>query len=106
MKYHSLWKNKGMLPILGAVFLAMSGSAHAQIPTPGQGDRLQRPTDSMQPPVIPGKPFERGTTRGEEAEYQNRFNKNEEEAMRHKTDTNKGYGSRQDGGSGSSSGGY
>jgi hypothetical protein len=106
MKYHSLLKSKGMLPVLGAVFLSMTGISHAQIPTPGQGDRMQRPSDSMQPPVIPGKPFEKGTTRGEEAQAQSRFNKNEEEAMRHKLDTNKGYGSRQDSGSGSSSGGY
>jgi hypothetical protein len=40
MKYHSLLKSKGMLSILGAVFLSLAGSAHAQIPTPGQGDRM------------------------------------------------------------------
>ncbi len=106
MKYHSILTSKATLPLLGAIVLSMAGSVHAQIPTPGQGDAMQRPSDSMQPPVIPGKPFEKGTTRGEEAQNKSRFDKNEEEAMRHKTDTNKGYGSRQDGGSGSSSGGY
>jgi hypothetical protein len=102
MKYHSLLKSKGMLPILGAVFLSLAGSAHAQIPTPGQGNRMERPSDSMQPPVIPGKPFARGTTRGEEVEAQNRFYKIQQDVMRYKTNTNQGYGSGQ----GGSSGGY
>jgi hypothetical protein len=107
MKYRSLPKSKGMLPALLAVVLSVAGSAYAQIPTPNQGDAMQRPSDSMQPPVIPGKPFEKGTTRGEEAQAQGRFNKNEEEAMRHKMNTNQGHGSSNQGsGASSGSGGY
>ncbi len=108
MKYHFILKSKAALPLLGAVFLGMAGSVHAQINTPGQGDSMQRPSDSMQPPVIPGKPFAKGTTRGEEAQSKSRFDKNEEEAMRHKLDSNQGnqgYGNK-DSGSSSGSGGY
>ncbi|SEK88282.1 hypothetical protein [Nitrosovibrio tenuis] len=106
MGHHSILKSKTALSLLGAVFLSMAGLVHAQIKTPGQGDSMQRPSDSMQPPVIPGKPFEKGTTRGEEAESKNRFDKNEAEAARHKLNTNQGYGSKRDGGSDSGSGGY
>lgn len=61
----------------------------------------------MQPPVTPGKPFEKGTTRGEEAEKKNRFDRNQEEAVReHKLDSSPGSGSGQGGGSSSGSGGY
>lgn len=108
MEYHSnsILKSRTALSLVGVVFLSMAGLVHAQINTPGQGDAMQRPSDSMQPPVIPGKPFQKGTTRGEEAESKNRFDKNEEEAMRHKLDTNQGYGSKRDDGSRSRSGGY
>lgn len=108
MEYHSnsILKSKTALSLVGAAFLSMAGLVHAQINTPGQGDAMQRPSDSMQPPVIPGKPFQKGTTRGEEAESKNRFDKNEEEAMRHKLNTNQGYGSKRDDSSSSGSGGY
>ena len=107
MKYRSPPKSKGMLPALFAVVLSVAGSAYAQIPAPNQGDAMQRPSDSMQPPVIPGKPFEKGTTRGEEAQAQSRFNKNEEEAMHHKMNTNQSHGSSNQGsGASSGSGGY
>jgi hypothetical protein len=45
--------------MLGAALLGLgvAGLAHAQISTPGQGDSMQRPVDSMQPPVTPDKPF-------------------------------------------------
>ncbi len=106
MEYRSILKSKLAPSLLGAAFLSMAGLVHAQINTPGQGDAMQRPSDSMQPPVIPGKPFEKGTTRGEEAQSKSRFDKNEEEAMRHKLNTNQGYGSKRDEGSRSGSGGY
>ena len=81
MRYLSIMNNKTVRPLLGAVLLTMTGWVHAQINTPGQGPGMQRPSDSMQPPVIPGKPFEKGTTRGEEAERKNRFDKNQQESL-------------------------
>lgn len=88
MKNHSILKSKAAQSLIGAAFLSMAGLVHAQIPTPGQGDSMQRPTDSMQPPVTPGKPYEKGTTRGEEAEKKNRFDRNQEEGVReHRLDT-------------------
>jgi hypothetical protein len=81
MRYLSIMNNKTVRPLLGAVLLTMTGWVHAQINTPGQGPGMQRPSDSMQPPVIPGKPFEKGTTRGEEAERKNRFDKNQRESL-------------------------
>jgi hypothetical protein len=109
MRYELILNSRAGRSILGAVFLGMASMAHAQINTPGQGDSMQRPVDSMQPPVTPGKPFAKGTTRGEEAERKNRFDRNQEEANRgHKLDSNSGYGSGQSSGSssGSSGGGY
>ncbi len=107
MKYHSALKSKTAQSLVVAAILGMAGLAHAQINSPGQGDSMQRPSDSMQPPVTPGKPFEKGTTRGEEAERKNRFDRNQEEAVReHRLDTNQDSGSGQGGGSGSGSGGY
>ena len=99
MKYHSILKSKMAQSLISAVFLSMAGLVHAQIPTPGQGDSMQRPVDSMQPPVTPGKPFEKGTTRGEEAEKKNRFDRNQEEGVReHRLDTSPGSHSGQGGG--------
>ena len=80
MNYLSIMNSRIARPLLGAVLLTMTGWVHAQINTPGQGDSMQRPFDSMQPPVIPGKPFEKGTTRGEEAERKNRFERNQRES--------------------------
>jgi hypothetical protein len=106
-----LLNSRAAKSILGAALLSLgiAGMAHAQINTPGQGDSMQRPVDSMQPPVTPGKPFAKGTTRGEEAERKNRFDRNQEEANRgHKLDSGSSYGSGQGGGSssGSTGGGY
>ena len=81
MNYLSIMNSRIARPLLGAVLLTMTGWVHAQINTPGQGPGMQRPSDSMQPPVIPGKPFEKGTTRGEEAERKNRFEKNQQESF-------------------------
>lgn len=111
MRYESMLNSKATRSFLGAVFLGLgiAGAVQAQINTPGQGDSMQRPVDSMQPPVTPGKPFAKGTTRGEEAERKNRFDRNQEEANRgHKLDSGSGYGSGQGGesSSGSSGGGY
>jgi hypothetical protein len=106
MRSEPILNSRAVRSILGATFLGLgiAGAVHAQINTPGQGDSMQRPVDSMQPPVTPGKAFAKGTTRGEEAERKNRFDRNQEEANRgHKLDSNSGYGSGQ--GSGSSSGG-
>lgn len=50
MRYQSLSKSKTALSLLGAVFLSMAGLVHAQVDTPSQGDSMQRPSDSMQPP--------------------------------------------------------
>jgi hypothetical protein len=111
MKKESMLNSRAAKSILGAAFLGLgiAGMAHAQINTPGQGDSMQRPADSMQPPVTPGKPFAKGTTRGEEAERKNRFDRNQEETNRgHKLDSGSGYGGGQGGGSssGSTGGGY
>ena len=81
MNHLSIMNSRIARPLLGAVLLTMTGWVHAQISTPGQGPGMQRPSDSMQPPVIPGKPFEKGTTRGEEAERKNRFEKNQQESF-------------------------
>jgi hypothetical protein len=107
MKKEPILNSRAAKTILGAAFLGlgMAGMAHAQINTPGQGDSMQRPVDSMQPPVTPGKPFAKGTTRGEEAERKNRFDRNQEEANRgHKLDSGSSYGSGSS--SGSTGGGY
>jgi hypothetical protein len=81
MKYLSIMNSKTVQPLLGAVLLTLAGSVYAQMTVPGQGDSMQRPFDSMQPPVTPGKPFEEGTTRGEEAERKNRFERNQRESL-------------------------
>lgn len=81
MKYLSIMNSKTVQPLLGAVLLTLAGAVHAQMPLPGQGDAMQRPFDSMQPPVTPGKPFEEGTTRGEEAARKNRFERNQQESL-------------------------
>jgi hypothetical protein len=81
MKYLFIMNSKTVQPLLGAVLLTLAGSAYAQMTVPGQGDSMQRPFDSMQPPVTPGKPFEEGTTRGEEAERKNRFERNQRESL-------------------------
>ena len=81
MKYLSIMNSKTLQPLLAAVFFTLTGSAYAQINVPGQGDSMQKPFDSMQPPVTPGKPFEEGTTRGEEAERKNRFERNQRESL-------------------------
>ena len=81
MKYLSIMNSKTAQPLLAAVLLTVAGSVYAQINVPGQGDAMQRPSDSMQPPVTPGKPFEKGTTRGEEAERKNRFERNQRESL-------------------------
>ncbi|HVW64224.1 MAG TPA: hypothetical protein VHB01_04355 [Nitrosospira sp.] len=107
MKYEPKLNSRAIRSIIGVFFLGLgiAGTVHAQIKTPGQGDSMQRPADSMQPPVIPGKPFAKGTTRGEEAERKNRFDRNQEEANRgHKLDSNSGYGGGQGGSSSGSSG--
>lgn len=114
MRNEPILNSRAIRSILGATFLGLgiAGMAHAQVNAPGQGDSMQRPVDSMQPPVIPGKPFAKGTTRGEEAERKNRFDRNQEEANRgHKLDSNSGYGRSQSSGSssgssGSAGGGY
>ena len=110
MKRGRILNSRTAQSLLGVAFLGMASMAYAQINSPGQGDSMQRPVDSMQPPVIPGKPFAKGTTRGEEAERKNRFDRNQEEANRgHKLDSNSGYGGGQGGGSSSDSsrgGGY
>jgi hypothetical protein len=110
MKRGRILNSRTAQSLLGVAFLGMASMAHAQINSPGQGDSMQRPVDSMQPPVIPGKPFAKGNTRGEEAERKNRFDRNQEEANRgHKLDSNSGYGGGQGGGSSSDSsrgGGY
>lgn len=106
-----LLNSRAAKSVLGTALLSLgiAGMVHAQINTPGQGDSMQRPVDSMQPPVTPGKAFAKGTTRGEEAERKNRFDRNQEEANRgHKLDSGSSYGSGQGGGSssGSTGGGY
>lgn len=106
MRYQSLSKSKTALSLLGAVFLSMAGLVHAQVNTPSQGDSMQRPSDSMQPPVTLGKPGEKGTTRGEEAERKNRFDRNQEEGQAHKLNSSQGSGSGQGGGSSTGGGGY
>ncbi len=106
MRYQSLSKTKTALWLLGAVFLSMAGLVQAQVNTPSQGDSMQRPSDSMQPPVTPGKPGEKGTTRGEEAERKNRFDRNQEEGQAHKLNSSQGSGSGQGGGSSTGGAGY
>ncbi len=81
MKYLSIMNSKTLQSLLAVVLLTLGGLVYAQINAPGQGDSMQRPVDSMQPPVIPGKPFEEGTTRGEEAERKNRFERNQRESL-------------------------
>ena len=49
MECHSILKSKKALLLLSAAFLSMASLVHAQINTPGQGDAMQRPSDSMQP---------------------------------------------------------
>jgi hypothetical protein len=112
MKYLSIMNSKTVQPLLGVVLLSLAGSVYAQTNVPGQGDAMQRPFDSMQPPVIPGKPFEEGTTRGEEAERKNRFERNQQESLsegeyreRRKEGTYD-YGTEKKPGSGTGSGGY
>ena len=110
MKYLSVMNSKTVQPLVAAVFLTLAGSVFAQTNLPGQGDAMQRPFDSMQPPVIPGKPCEEGTTRGEEAERKNRFDRNqresltEEEYREHRKEGVYDYGTEKRG-SGTGSGG-
>ena len=106
MKYQSILKSRTAMSLLAAVFLSMTGSIHAQVNTPGQGDSMQKPSDSMQPPVTPGKSFEKGTTRGEEAERKNRFDRNQEEGQQHKLNSTQGSGTGQGGGSSTGGGSY
>ncbi|MBA4142730.1 MAG: hypothetical protein H0X43_06925 [Nitrosospira sp.] len=104
MKHHSILKSKTAFSLLGAVFLTMTGLVHAQIETPGQGDYMQTPSDSMQPPVIPGIPFEEGTTMGEEAERKSRADNDKEQAS--PGDRNQDNGSKQNEKPSTGPGGY
>jgi hypothetical protein len=112
MKYLSIMNSKTLQPLVAAVFFTLTGSAYAQINSPGQGDAMQRPFDSMQPPVIPGRPYEEGTTRGEEAERKNRFERNQRESLseaeyrEHRKEGVYDYGTDKKPGAGTGSGGY